>query len=126
MPATYQATGPMFDGTAVSVIDYSLTQMTHDGAIEGQRRVRQRLGRVLKHPTGFYESRISVDLSVKDYAVTDSGVVYGPWLEGVSSRNARSRFKGYSTFRKVFQELDADMVTVVQPDTAQMIRKLGG
>ena len=38
--------------------------------------------------------------------IHDSGVVYGPWLEGTSSRNQTTRFKGYSSFRKVKQWLE--------------------
>ena len=32
-------------------------------------------------------------------------VVYASWIEGVSSRNATSVFKGYKMFWKVFQWL---------------------
>ena len=34
------------------------------------------------------------------------GAVYGPWLEGVGSRNATTRFKGYWAFRKATSALD--------------------
>ena len=37
--------------------------------------------------------------------ISDSNVVYGPWLEGVSSRNDASRFKGYGIFRKTRDKL---------------------
>ena len=37
--------------------------------------------------------------------ITDGGMVYGPWLEGIGSRNETSRFKGYSSFRKTAQWL---------------------
>jgi hypothetical protein len=38
--------------------------------------------------------------------ISDSGVVYGPWLEGVSSRNQSSRFRGYSIFRRTKDTLE--------------------
>lgn len=126
MGATYRADGPLFDGTAPHILDVGIKAIEEGVAVEGQRRVRQRLGTVLKHPTGHYSSRVVVDLSFKGYEVTDSGVVYGPWLEGVGSRNSRSRFKGYSTFRKVGQQLEAQAVEVAQPETAQMLQKLRG
>jgi hypothetical protein len=31
--------------------------------------------------------------------------VYGPWLEGVGSRNNTTRFKGYHAFRNAAQAL---------------------
>ena len=37
--------------------------------------------------------------------VVDSNVVYGPWLEGVSSRNQATRFKGYAIFRRTRDKL---------------------
>lgn len=37
--------------------------------------------------------------------VSDSNAVYGPWLEGVSSRNQTTRFKGYAIFRKTAQKI---------------------
>jgi hypothetical protein len=37
--------------------------------------------------------------------ITDGGCIYGPWLEGIGSRNDTSRFKGYSSFRKTAQWL---------------------
>ena len=37
--------------------------------------------------------------------IDDQNVIYGPWLEGSSTRNETTRFKGYATFRKTTQEL---------------------
>jgi len=37
--------------------------------------------------------------------ITDNGVCYGPWLEGVGSRNETTRFKGYNSFRRTAQWL---------------------
>jgi hypothetical protein len=50
--------------------------------------------------------RVGLDLQGK---IHDSGVVYGPWLEGTSSRNKTTRFRGYSSFRKVKQWLEKDV-----------------
>ena len=40
-----------------------------------------------------------------DLVVHDRGIIYGPWLEGVSHRNQTTRFKGYSSFRRATQEM---------------------
>jgi hypothetical protein len=65
--------------------------------------VRMELIRVLKHPTGYYESRITKERrGMGVYSINDSGVIYGPWLEGTGSRNAPvTSFEGYATFRRV-------------------------
>jgi hypothetical protein len=65
--------------------------------------VLSQLGAVLQHPTGYYESQIVKDrVAPETYSVNDSNVIYGPWLEGIGSRNAPvTRFEGYRTFRIV-------------------------
>lgn len=65
--------------------------------------VLSQLDSVLQNPTGYYESQIRKDrVSVESYSVNDSNVIYGPWLEGIGSRNSPvTRFAGYHTFRIV-------------------------
>jgi hypothetical protein len=94
--------GPLFDGkTAAALAAYS-DEISLRIAEEGERMVRDRLHQVLQHPTGYYESRISVDRAGTGYRVSDGGVVYGPWLEGTGSRNyPATSFRGYQTFRRV-------------------------
>ena len=99
--------GPVFDGRAIHDITLFLQAATQAVAIEGEHDVHGRLQGSLRHPTGYYESRVQVDpRGQSDHVISDSGVIYGPWLEGTGSRNATTRFKGYHTFRKVTQELD--------------------
>ena len=99
--------GPVFDGRARKAVDEFVVDAEDAVAQEGVNLVKQRLGQVLRHPTGYYESRIVSDRQRDDAQVTDQGVVYGPWLEGTGSRNTTSRFKGYRTFRLTTQELQA-------------------
>lgn len=88
------------------------------------REVRAELGRVLQHPTGYYESRVVADLSTHPPQVHDSGVVYGPWLEGIGSRNATTRFKGYRTFRRVAQRMNGQVVSVAGPIISRAVSRL--
>jgi len=57
---------------------------------------------------GLYESMIHTERTVEDQViVTDTPVVYGPWLEGEGSMNfPRTRFRGYHTFRIIAQRLE--------------------
>lgn len=62
-----------------------------------------------RHPTGYYESRVHVSNTSSGVEIGDggqAGPVYGPWLEGVGSRNATTRFKGYHAFRIVTSMLE--------------------
>lgn len=95
-------------------------------AVEGANRVRARLKQVLRNPTGFYESKIEVERRTTYRGVTDSGVIYGGWLEGVSSRNRTTRFKGYRTFREVRQSLDRDKRKIAAPAVRRYVSQLNG
>src|SRR6267154_2723207 len=50
---------------------------------------------------GYYNSQIQTERQVDALLVRDDRVVYGPWLEGVGSRNYPvTRFRGYHAFRE--------------------------
>lgn len=97
-----KATGPFFDGRAVKAVKEYLLIATGAVAGEGVNLVRASGRHDYKHPTGYYESEVQTDMAEPDSTVVwDSDVIYGPWLEGLSSRNQSTRFKGYATFRKM-------------------------
>lgn len=73
-------------------------------AQQGVNMVQRRLGSVLKRPTGHYRSKVVTQRRADDWAVTDSNVRYGPWLESGRSRRS-TRFRGYHTFQMVGQQL---------------------
>lgn len=59
-----------------------------------------------KNPTGYYESNVRIRSGNEVWDGGLGGPVYGPWLEGVGSRNETTRFKGYHAFRKAANALD--------------------
>lgn len=110
------ATGPWTDRRAARALhDYS-DAVEYQVAVKGEQMVQQRLRQVLRHPTGYYQSRISVDrTSGGRYQVHDGGVIYGPWLEGTGSRNSPvTRFPGYFTFRRTKALLDRQAQGIAQ------------
>lgn len=119
--------GPIFDASqSKAAAQRMLVQVNDAIAMEGAQRVRARLRQVLKNPTGLYESQITVDRRTVYRGISDSGSVKGGWLEGLSSRNQTTRFKGYRTFRMVKQSLQDDAAIIAQPIVAQMVRELNG
>jgi len=104
--------GPIFDGRANIMISSACRRAAEVIATYAEDLVHATLQEVLQHPTGAYESRINVRaVNQYAYAVNDDNCIYGPWLEGVGSRNYPvTRFKGYGTFRKVSQELQGAAV----------------
>ena len=123
MEVSTEKSGPLFSGATHRAIGRGLEDATEDVGDRGVLLVRQRLSQVLREPTGYYESRID-SLAVPDGAeITDGGVIYGPWLEGVGSMNQSTRFKGYHTFREIGQQLDAQAGPIAD---AAIGKALGG
>lgn len=99
--------GALLDGTAHADVQRFIDEAERVVAQDGVNLVQTELRHVLRHPTGYYQSKIATDRASTGWAVHDSGVVYGPWLAGTSSRNHRSRFKGYQHWRRARQALEA-------------------
>jgi len=102
----------MFDMRSSALMDDYIDELEENAAEKALADIKDIYHMSFRHPTGFYESNVRVSNSGTE--VTDggySGPVYGPWLEGVGSRNATTRFKGYHAFRiaaeKVQREIEA-------------------
>lgn len=99
--------GPVFDGRALAALDDYTEAVAADVAEQGFKDIHFTLSRVLKHPTGHYQSQIRDRSFGTTHVLYDNRVIYGWWLEGVGSRNAPvTRFEGYFTFRRVAQALN--------------------
>lgn len=119
--------GPMLDGRAPGIIREHCDDMGRDLAELGNVLVRANLNTSLRTQTPYYRTRITAQKEAPgQYLVTDQGVVYGPWLEGTGSRNRTTRFKGYFTFRRTCQELNARAVSAVEPIVRRLVARLNG
>lgn len=117
--------GPLFDGQAEVAVAAFADRAVREVARVGQDDIGIQLIKVLQHPTGFYESNIRNDLTgVHTRVINDNNVIYGPWLEGTSSRNQTTRFKGYATFRLMTQQLDRKVPEIVAPMIPELIADL--
>ncbi|MFD3802644.1 hypothetical protein ACFWTC_03225 [Streptomyces sp. NPDC058619] len=95
-------TGPLFDGRAATALAEYADDLREHLAEFAEEHALNLMGLAFKHPTGYYESQVMTErVSAEVSRVHDSGVVYGPWLEGVGSRNFPvTRFKGYQHWRQ--------------------------
>jgi hypothetical protein len=85
---------------------------------------------------GLYQSGIHTDRQTPYVnLIHDTPVVYGPWLEGVGSRNPiiwpgrlkrglPGRFPGYHTFRIISQELDMVAEDVANEQLGRYVEEL--
>jgi len=77
--------------------------------------------------TGNYRRHITSKRKHLSGFVHDGNVLYGPWLEGVGSRNKTSRFKGHFHFRKTRQQIiRKDGPKAAKRFTHKLIKRLGG
>lgn len=120
--------GPVYDGRAARAAADFCDEIEEDGADWAENQVRANLRKSMKFPTGYYESHIRTSNVGGSSVVNDGGsIAYGPWLEGVGSRNDSTRFKGYFSFRKAASALDRRIEEMGdQLLRNRYIRRMGG
>ena len=104
-----QYNGPIFDLRARRAFSDMREELEEEAAEWSLDHIRSTIHRHFKHPTGYDESNVEVRNPSTAHEVSDggwAGPVYGPWLEGVGSRNNTTRFKGYHSFRNAAAALD--------------------
>jgi len=108
-----EVSGPFFAPGEPFVTRAYLHQAQEKIADETLRRVHLRQSIDFKVRTGYYERHTVVRDLGSAHLIHDSDVVYGPWLEGVGSRNFPStRFKGYSIMRKTTRAMQDRSVVI--------------
>ena len=117
--------GPIFSGRAPGRIKSALKDAISEMVAIGERDVKGQLRPGHGLITGHYRRSIHGELKSSVLGIVhDSGVVYGPWLEGVGSRNKTTRFKGYAMFRNMTQRLEAKSGGILGKHVKRLARHL--
>jgi len=124
MSVSTKTSGPLFNGEAQKAIKDFQVEAENTVGDYVVNQIQAELGQVLKNPTGYYKSKIVTNRQSDDSLVSDSGVVYGPWLEGVGSRNKTTRFRGYATFRRVTQKIANEVGPVAERVLPKYLRRM--
>ena len=98
--------GPLFDGRYERAVEDFRDEMKEEIGSQALADLHEELDHRIQNPTPYYETQVRGEREGADYRVHDSDVVYGPWLEGVGSRNATTRFKGYHHWRRTRQLIE--------------------
>lgn len=119
--------GPLTDGRAGRVVE----EYRQDLEKVLARRAAQIVVRILKsrirNPTPYYWNQIRAVPVGGHWEVVDGNVVYGPWLEGVGSRNAPvTRFRGYHAFKLAGQTMDAQAGAIGEQHLRLYIPRIEG
>jgi hypothetical protein len=111
-----RATGPLFDADLPqNLVEAANRGLLELATIEGSNNVKDQLypghGRI----TGDLRNHVGADLVDDLVAQIDAGrnrfganLVYSSWVEGISDRNQRSRFKGYHMFENTYRRINSN------------------
>lgn len=121
-----KTSGPIYDRDVKAIVRKHMRKAKDDLGNELVRQVQRRLDQVLVNPTGYYRSQIDYLINQGNGAVIvhDRGVVYSSWLEGTSSRNQTTRFKGYRVFRTVMQQTERQADRHVGKEITAIVKEL--
>jgi hypothetical protein len=130
--------GPLVEGKARpeirAAVEAAVAELTEIGHERISLMARPRPAGVFKSlaeagaavSKGYYRANIHRESHGMTGVIGDSGVIYGPWLEGTGSRNASTRFKGYAMFRRTAQFLESRKQRVLDAHIKSAVQKLGG
>lgn len=121
--------GPFFTGQYQKELHSFLDEVKIEAADMVVERIRTRINVVTKFPTGAFSSAVYHEranhFNDRSIRVHYPEALYGPWLEGESSRNATTRFKGYRTFRRARSWARKEVTPFVQSRINQFLSRIG-
>ena len=133
-----ETSGPLFSANAPNIVRRAAQRTVAQLVEIGESKLDQMLR---PRPAGVFLSvseartgqaskgnyRRNLHTVVEDLrGVISNPVIYSAWLEGVSTRNQTTRFKGYSSMRRVAQELQKQVPQVARANVEKAIRELNG
>jgi hypothetical protein len=127
---TVTTSGPAFDERAQRILDDYTDEAVWAITKVGRGDLGVDFIRHFREPTGYYESQVQAVRGARHTFtahIHDNGVVYGPWLEGISSRNFPvTRFRGYASFRRIAAQLQQKAVPIAESVLPPFLARLNG
>jgi hypothetical protein len=125
LSVTSHASGPLLDGRAERAVDQACREAERKTATFGAAIIRARMDRTFKRQTPYYRLQNQARVDPPGWKISDAGVIYGPWLEGVGSRNRTTRFKGYFIYRRSVQEIQRHMERITDQEVSRALAGVG-
>jgi hypothetical protein len=125
-PVSVVMTGPLMDGRLDGMIDDMLGEMVGVTAAQAYADVMTNLNSSIQFPTPYYETQVNIAADGLALVVNDRDIIYGPWLEGTSSRNRSTRFKGYASFRRAADNLRRKLPDLLAPVARRWAARMNG
>lgn len=124
--------GPMFDGRDGPIMRRFFDDAKKKVTTAGEARIRERVSARARHPTGKPGGHFVAGIVTKDFkqgrTITAEypQILRAPWLEGTSTRNASTRFKGFRMFRLTRAWLKKNVGPLVQDLFNAAVDELNG
>ncbi len=107
MSGDVTVSGPLFDGRADIALNHACEASARTIATIGASMVRTQMNTVFRTQTPYARTLVEAVPEAPGWKIWHQNLIYGPWLEGVGSRNRTTRFKGYFSFRITAGRLQA-------------------
>jgi len=117
---SFEFKGPIFDGRAADAMARMAAEVQSEVAKYAEDTWQAFMDSSFRHSTGRYQSHVNIAKRDKDLVVNDgwpdSQLPYGPWLEGVGSRNSPvTRFPGYFALRRATVKVEGEVGELTKP-----------
>lgn len=132
MTSTITLRGPLFSGVAERDLELAIASVQREVASYAEFQWQMNMTQSFQNPSNppRYQSKINVMRREQDLVVNDgwpgSGLAYGPWLEGVGTRNATTRFKGYFAMRRAANSVAQKVGAIAKPIIDVFLMKANG
>lgn len=125
MSVEIHVSGPIFDAARRrGIVGEFCEEAVRDVGAQLLADWSTNLNASIRHPTPYYETQTHMLVSGPTAIVNDRGIVYGPWLEGTSSRNRTTRFRGYASLRRARAGLEAKIPRLVRGAYDRLVARL--
>jgi len=120
--------GPFLSGQFEKTMPGVIDEINQAGADYALKEFARLADQNFQNPTGRYVSHLQVAQTDLGLQVDDGplGAIYGAWLEGVASRNKRSRFKGYFLWRRTAQKVRINTIQIANKAVASFVARMNG
>tara|TARA_Y100000296_G_scaffold86827_1_gene128046 strand:+ start:324 stop:746 length:423 start_codon:yes stop_codon:yes gene_type:complete len=110
----FKLNGPVFSGKVSDDMQRAVnTGLLDLATLEGSNKVKEQLTPGHGRLTGNLRNHIGANLIKDNEAQIDAGefryganLIYSAWVEGISTKNDTSSFKGYQMFENAYNDID--------------------
>ena len=102
-----------------------LQRAQEDVAQYANVRIHTMLEQRIRNPTPYYRTQPTIERPPGQQIIHDRGIEYGPWLEGTSSRNRSSTFKGYHAWADALAQTDQASQAIIEQAFEPLTDQIG-